>query len=262
MTGHQINSLVGDLVAMAQAMERLPQVEAELATAKQHIDAFMLEKIQHSADLSQSRDYAASLEAKVHDLEVARDDAELRFLEADEKLSKFNRAFEDVVKFTKGAYDDVEPLVLPKPIEPTTSGVNPIAEDPTPMAAVFVDTTSQPAGHTEANASTGSVPLDPTAGKPEAVTHHDVVETVASVSGQPVAGQSEPHPIQPVASMASNSATSVLPTVSVEHGQASKSTDKTDTSADLEPMKFDRDGWRTGEWINWCARQPLPRGGW
>ena len=51
MTGHQINSLVGDLVAMAQAMERLPQVEADLANAKDHsVDG-------HSADAGRTHDH-------------------------------------------------------------------------------------------------------------------------------------------------------------------------------------------------------------
>lgn len=88
MSPHAANSLVHDLVQMAQAMEQLPIVQAELAEWQRMASSRTDEIIRLNADLAQSRTYAATLEQRVHDLEVARDDAELSFLEADERTSR------------------------------------------------------------------------------------------------------------------------------------------------------------------------------
>lgn len=85
MSPHAVNNFVSDLVLMAQAMERLPQVEAELANARRVAEERWDTIEACKADLEQSRTYAASLEAKVRETEASRDDAELRFLELDEK---------------------------------------------------------------------------------------------------------------------------------------------------------------------------------
>ena len=88
MSPHAVNNFVSDLVLMAQAMERLPQIEADLANAKDQ-EQILLERIANmNADLEQSRSYAASLEQKVRETEASRDDAELRFLELDERAGK------------------------------------------------------------------------------------------------------------------------------------------------------------------------------
>lgn len=114
MTGHQINSLVGDLVAMAQAMERLPQVEAELANANHAIALLESDKQSLWDDLEQSKKYNASLEQKVHDAEVAKDAAETMFLEADDRTA---RAL-DFVKAQFGAAGSLIQALEPPRVEP------------------------------------------------------------------------------------------------------------------------------------------------
>lgn len=124
MTGHQINSLVGDLVAMAQAMERLPLVEAELRTADAATNQWITNYNEVKADLEQSKSYAASLEQRCHALEVARDDAELSFLEADERTS---RAL-DFIKATFGNAGSLIQALEPAKVMPQSTVDKP-AED-------------------------------------------------------------------------------------------------------------------------------------
>lgn len=84
MSPHGINSLVGDLVQMAQAMELLPKVQEELASAQAKEQSLQRTIDNMAADLEQSRNYAASLEQKVRSLEVERDDASFRVLESED----------------------------------------------------------------------------------------------------------------------------------------------------------------------------------
>lgn len=111
MTGHQINSLVGDLVAMAQAMERLPICEGELSEARQEIHA-KADTIQRlELKLMDAHNLESELRQSIRDLEVARDDAELRFLEAEEHGHKAL----DLARSAKAALALIEPLLGPSP---------------------------------------------------------------------------------------------------------------------------------------------------
>lgn len=88
MSPHAANSLVHDLVQMAQAMEQLPQVREELAHAVNQLDGAH-EHIQRlELKLIDRKVEADELHAQIKQLEVARDDAELRFLEADDRTEK------------------------------------------------------------------------------------------------------------------------------------------------------------------------------
>lgn len=84
----QVDNFVHSLVEMAKAQEMLPSVQHELAVAQSAINDLYDRINSLGADLVQSRNYAATLEQRCRDLEVARDDAELRFLELDEKAAK------------------------------------------------------------------------------------------------------------------------------------------------------------------------------
>lgn len=191
MTGHQINSLVGDLVAMAQAMERLPLVEAELRTADAATNQWITNYNEVKADLEQSKSYAASLEQRCHALEVARDDAELSFLEADERTS---RAL-DFIKATFGnagsLIQALEPAkAMPEPtvdkpaedlanqpynwppVAPSEAPARAESASPLPNANVnILDTSKSDVGSTEPIASSqGQSEPDPTASSPDGNT--------------------------------------------------------------------------------------------
>lgn len=112
MSPHAVNNFVSDLVLMAQAMEQLPKVQESLDNAE-HENKALLEIISNlNVSFEASRTYASGLEQKVHDAEVARDDAELRFLELDEKTSKVSRTLLDIAVMAGLANAEIDP---PKP---------------------------------------------------------------------------------------------------------------------------------------------------
>jgi hypothetical protein len=129
MSPHAVNSLVTDLVEMAKAVELVPTLEAEIARLKGI-----------EADLTQAKEYAASLEQRLHNAEVARDDAEMRFLEADDAAHKAIGVLNQIMGYSdsiqsqvRNARDLIDP---PKPQPEPVS----VQVDPTP----FVNTQETP----------------------------------------------------------------------------------------------------------------------
>lgn len=165
MTGHQINSLVGDLVAMAQAMERLPQVEAELHAKGNEVVDWQRRYDIIAQDLEQSRAYAASLEAKVHSAEVARDDAELRFLESDDKLAKLAKVFQvalEAVDTVDRTLTDLTAKPQPEPQhEPMPVAIEPSGYEHDPVPSLEGTPMPQPLqGQSEPDPISHSSPVD------------------------------------------------------------------------------------------------------
>ena len=115
MSPHAANSLITDLVEMAKASERLPIAELELSEARQdlhskgdHIQRLELRAHEYKAEIE-------ALHAAIRDLEVARDDAELRFLEADERTASA-LAFVRTVFGNAGSL--IQALDPPRAVEP------------------------------------------------------------------------------------------------------------------------------------------------
>jgi len=102
------NSLVHDLVEMAKAMEMLPQVQAELADARKAMNEYLTTIQRLELKLLDRSNEITDLERRLQDAEVSRDDAELRFLEADDKLSR-------VIGVVKGSIESLG-VVVPRPI--------------------------------------------------------------------------------------------------------------------------------------------------
>lgn len=124
-----MDNFVHSLVEMAKAMEELPQVQAELERTSKTVE--------HQGSMIASREESIlrlkadieALQAKVRDAEASRDDAELRFLDLDEKAGKVLRFLATV---TDGAKDAGELLSPPKP-EPVVPQPEPSPEPrPTP----------------------------------------------------------------------------------------------------------------------------------
>lgn len=114
-----INSFVGDLVAMAKAMEDLPKVQDELSIANERIDELLqtvqdrelrIQQIKYDGDIMQER---------INALEVAKDQAETMFLELDEKTHQVLGMLMDFEGKAKGARLILDPL-KPEPL-PTAS---------------------------------------------------------------------------------------------------------------------------------------------
>jgi hypothetical protein len=166
-----VNNFVTDLVTMAKAMEELPQVQHELEVANGRIATLNESLLARDTDLEQARNYAASLEQKVRDTEVAKDQAETMFLEADERTSR-------AVDFIKATFANagalLQALEPAKPEEPRKTlgelvreaNAAPQADSPTasvPTGTEMDDTFERIAAASLPPSETGvSVSADPT----------------------------------------------------------------------------------------------------
>lgn len=146
MSPHAVGSFVNDLVEMAKAVEELPIVKQSLLQAQ---DA-ALELSDRINELELSLEaktiYAAGLEQKVHNAEVARDDAEMRFLELEETSNTVRRILNDIANSAQNQARQItatleKPQPQPEPVTtPTPSPEGQSVADPIPTETVLVDT--------------------------------------------------------------------------------------------------------------------------
>lgn len=107
-----VGNFVQDLVHMAQATERLPQVEAELDKANTTIETYAKQVQDREISILSLKSEIEALNSRIQAAEVARDDAEMRFLELDEKADKVADMLRTVIALGHEAHDA---LVPPKP---------------------------------------------------------------------------------------------------------------------------------------------------
>jgi len=127
-----VGNFVQDLVEMAKATEMLPQIQSQLTEARMQIEELQATVQRLELKLLDRSNTIDDLNRKVRDAEVARDDAEYRFLEAEDRTA---RAV-DFIKATFGSAGALiqaleppreEPMPMPEP--------NPVPEPlPTPSA--------------------------------------------------------------------------------------------------------------------------------
>lgn len=79
-----VGNFVHDLVEMAKAMETLPQVQEELDRAKSQIENYAKQVQDRELSIINYKDQIEALNAKVRSLEVERDDASFRVMEAED----------------------------------------------------------------------------------------------------------------------------------------------------------------------------------
>lgn len=121
MSPNNPGNFVNDLVEMASAFKRLPEVEAELADVRQQA-AKAQDTIQRLEMKLMERSNEISMHlARIRSLEVERDDAQFHALEADDRTQ---RAL-DFIKATFGnagaLIQALEPPAAPKPEQADTS---------------------------------------------------------------------------------------------------------------------------------------------
>src|SRR5258705_12062246 len=115
-----MDNFVHSLVEMAKAMEELPIVQAELEGTKMDKDNYIKIVQAREESILKLKSEIETLQAKVRDAEVSRDDAELRFLELDEKTSKVLSILASVADSAKDATNHLSPPKAPEPVpEPT-----------------------------------------------------------------------------------------------------------------------------------------------
>lgn len=119
-----MDNFVHSLVEMAKAMEELPQVQAELERTKTDKDNYITMVQAREESILRHKAEIEALQARVRDAEASRDDAELRFLELDEKAGKVLRVLAAVQSDATAATELLSPKPEPVP-EPTPEPVYP-----------------------------------------------------------------------------------------------------------------------------------------
>lgn len=197
MSPHAVNSFVSDLVTMAQAMERLPQIEHELSAANAEVHDWKARYDLLALDLEQSRSYATKLEAAVHDAEVAKDAAETMFLQADDRTMR-------AVEFIKAQFGAAGSLI--QALEPERA--KPVAEETVREETLVHPLDRQGGWHNEEIITPQVSEVKPIAANPTASETHSFTHETAPVSAEtstsvgsghlgsidPPQGQSEPDP--------------------------------------------------------------------
>jgi len=173
MSPNAVNNFVADLVEMAKAVEELPQVQAELTDALATIDNQRQIISFRDAEIASLRGQIATMATKVADLEVARDDAELRFLDLEERVGKFTTALAVALEamdvadaLAKGLTAKPEIVAEVKFIDPKPADAKPQGESATDPIDAQIGTTNALSSVTSDVKSTTegvSVRPDPTA---------------------------------------------------------------------------------------------------
>ncbi len=113
-----VGNFVHDLVEMAKAMEELPGVRDDLTKANEYIMT-LRETVQSREEaILRYKAEIETLQAKVRTTEAERDDAEIRFLELDEKTHQVMGMLIDFEGKAKGArliLDPPKPEPVPEP---------------------------------------------------------------------------------------------------------------------------------------------------
>lgn len=107
-----VGNFVRDLVDMAKAMEELPLAQAELDRLRKLVDDQGAIIARREETILKLKADADSLNEKVRAAEASRDDAELRFLEADDHITAFRRLVSTFTTDTVSLLRAIEP---PKP---------------------------------------------------------------------------------------------------------------------------------------------------
>lgn len=150
MSPHAVNNFVTDLVEMAKAMEELPQVRTALAEAQAEAETQRHTISLREESILRLKAEIEALNDRNHKLEAERDDAELRFLELEEKhggLTKLIQAAASAV----GMVD--KPAAAPVMQEPKFDDGGPYNEPPMPAGDM-----AQPQGQSATDPTTAPTP--------------------------------------------------------------------------------------------------------
>jgi hypothetical protein len=189
---NEVNNLASSFVAMAQAFEKLPIVQAELDTAHTHIDR-QLETIQRlEMRLMQAKEELDLAHTATRKAEVERDHAETMFLETDDKLIQAKNVFKSLIGDAGDFLRVVEPP-KPEPIVEPAPEVVERAVDPTSALETTGTTTAMDATSATETVE-ASQPADPTAAPSWATPTSEsrIVPEGGAVSAESVASSTTP----------------------------------------------------------------------
>jgi hypothetical protein len=128
MTNERVTDFASELVQMAMAMKRLPEVEALNINLRDQLDERVATVQRLELKLLDRAGEITALHATIRTLEAARDDAELRFLEASDSVAAFTRLVKsfsvDAGVLVKALEPEpVAPPFTPEPMVPLASEI-------------------------------------------------------------------------------------------------------------------------------------------
>ncbi len=109
-----VGNFVHDLVEMAKAMETLPQVEAERDRLNASLNEALVRIENREVSILTLKAEIETLNAKVRQMEAERDDAEIRFLELDEKAGRALSFIGDITVSLDKARQELTPKPMPE----------------------------------------------------------------------------------------------------------------------------------------------------
>src|SRR5258705_868792 len=139
MSPHVAN-FVHDLVAMAKAMEENPILQDQIEVLKTQLSAAQDHNAGLEVNIISYKQQIDDLQAKVRQAEVARDDAEFRFLELDEKSHTVLGDIESILTLANAAKLILNP---PKP-EPVRESIPFLITEPSLTTATTSEASTSP----------------------------------------------------------------------------------------------------------------------
>lgn len=211
MTGHQINSLVGDLVAMAQAMEKLPHVEAENARLQQASIADGERIARLELRLQERNEEIASLHQRIAEVTKERDDFGFRHLEEVDKTNALLLA----IRNATGSLSQSVNVVDPPKVEPKAEDHKPV-DEPHPFGDHGGGTSQLISGNSNGDPGMGERVADPIVhvASTESTVGNSSEGSSSVASAEKLSeGQSEPLPTSSASSQKDDSNPSVSESV-------------------------------------------------
>jgi hypothetical protein len=231
MTSEKMNTFTSELVQMAMAVEKLPQVEAELDKQLREVDRLRSANLALEDSNQILRDHISELNSKIAEVTKERDDAGFRVLEAEDKAS---RVLDLARTLSSGLGQVIAELEPPKPV------TDPILDTIDPGYAESFDKPS----------TSGERVADPT------TTHHQEPSSV-NVGGQTTGdpstqGQSEPGFTTHVISMEAtppSADTASVTSEPVPSDSAAPTPDKPFAGKRWSEVPRDQKAWNREEWF-------------
>lgn len=243
------DNFIHSLVEMSKAFEELPTVKTELDHAKAETEALAKMVQEREESILRLKQEIETKNETIRKAEAERDNAELRFLESEEKSLAAVRALRHIVDEAEGAVNVVQP---PKPepqpqVEPMTQSIT--QADTTPYQP-------QP-GQSGADPTTAPTPNSSMSPTPEGVMEHSDASSVASSSTNEAPGVPQPDPTASSWAGGGHSPETVTPTPNADSGADASSTTSPSTNVDdvgyhNEPEAGSYAGWQ--EWDVWAQR--------
>jgi hypothetical protein len=188
MTNERVSDFASELVQMAMATQRVPKLEADLA-AVQRDNSDLYDTVQRlELRLLDRNTEIDRLNATIRQLEVSRDDAELRFLECDDAKSTLARTLEGFRQEIAGVLQAIAPIPEPQPVTVVPEAM-PLVDGSLSSPFATIDDPVQFSGSSSSADTTTSEPETGQSESPLPVAIHptseDTVATEASSASAP-----------------------------------------------------------------------------